>query len=965
MESVNKPQPSIPATEKLQLDQISDSGSDEPTSSVDSNLLFGKLAVVNGLVEQQIVNDGLQLLAPNHSLGSLLVDQGLLNLRDREAIEHLVRSHADRRSGESSSEIAESTVSRFGEVDTSTFSPNPNQPKPIATEFGDYRILEEIARGGMGVVYKARHTKLNRVVALKMIRAGELANEEQVRRFYSEAEAAAKLDHPGIVPVFEVGELDGQHFFSMAFVDGPNLRAKVKDGPLDPAEAATITRAVAEAVHFAHENEIIHRDIKPHNILLDKQGKPRVTDFGLAKHLLGDSELTKTGHVMGTPSFMAPEQAAGNAHLAGAAADVYSIGATLYCLLTGRPPIQAASTLETVRQVIEAEPAPPRRLNPAIPRDLETICLKCLRKSPAQRYSSAAALAEDLQRWLDNKPILARRATVVEKAWLWCKRKPAVAGSIATVLLAIAIASSVVIQQRSANQASIAAAALENNKERADTLTKSVLAAPAAGIPFAIQLLRPLQEHAKPLLQAQFENPAGKENRRLHAAFALAEFGDVKDEYLVEAIERVNAAECPNMVWALSQKQDSLDLIKRRAAIIKSNESPNWNHLARLAVVAIYLDDPTLAAEMCQQRPNPIQRTIFIDTLPTWHGDFAVIAKLLRETDNSLLRYSILLGVAQTDESSRTSFDAQDWRQLLTDLHQNSASAAVHSAADFAKRKLEFGPSTETDNSARNQWMTNALGMTMLRIPSGTFDRDRVSEGKTSKQMVTITKPFWLADRETTLEHYREFLNDSNYPIEKKPTPTEAKPDGFKHELKDWPVDTVSWEDAILFCNWLSHKEGLNECYKLETDRWKWEIETTGYRLPTEGEWELACRAKSTTAFMCGEDETFIGLYGTCRAQERTLSACLIPNSFGLFDMPGNVHEWCFDVWSRAYVGPDDTVDPIADSNGNTPLSSIGRVTRGGSYTSSAFSLRSGNRYYGPQTGADTGFGFRVGKSEN
>ena len=240
----------------------------------------------------------------------------------------------------------------------------------------------------MGVVYKARQQSLNRTVALKVIRSAEFADDEQVKRFYSEAEAAAKLDHPGIVPVFEVGEANGQHFYSMAFVDGQSLHARIKDeGPLPAKAAASLMKSVAEAVQFAHDHGIVHRDIKPQNILLDEDGKPKITDFGLAKHIHADSDLTATGQVMGTPSYMAPEQAAGAVEKIGPASDVYALGATLYFLLTGRAPFQAASTVETIRQVIDTEPVPPRKLNPDIPRDLETVCLKCLRKESLNRYA--------------------------------------------------------------------------------------------------------------------------------------------------------------------------------------------------------------------------------------------------------------------------------------------------------------------------------------------------------------------------------------------------------------------------------------------------------------------------------------------------------------------------------------------------------------------------------------------------
>jgi tRNA A-37 threonylcarbamoyl transferase component Bud32/tetratricopeptide (TPR) repeat protein len=311
----------------------------------------------------------------------------------------------------------------------------------VLRSFGDYELLQELARGGMGIVYKARQRKLNRLVALKMILAGQLASDADVQRFYSEAAAAAQLDHPGIVPVYEVGQQDSQHFFSMGYIEGGSLAARLKDGPLPPHEAAVLVRKIAEAVAYAHGRGIIHRDLKPANVLLDQGGQPRVTDFGLAKRLTGDSQLTGTGQVMGTPSFMPPEQAQAKIDEIGPAADVYALGAILYSLVTGRPPFQAASVMDTLRQVLEEEPVAPRQLNPAVDRDLETICLKCLQKAPAKRYASAQALADDLARYAAGEAILARPVGGGERLWRWCRRNPRLAGAVAAISLLLLVAS--------------------------------------------------------------------------------------------------------------------------------------------------------------------------------------------------------------------------------------------------------------------------------------------------------------------------------------------------------------------------------------------------------------------------------------------------------------------------------------------------------------------------------------------
>ena len=311
-------------------------------------------------------------------------------------------------------------------------------------DFGDYELLEEIGRGGQGVVYRAHQKSLNRTVALKVIGLGPWATEAHLKRFRREAEAAANLDHPFIVPIHEVGERDGCCYFSMNFVEGGQLDETVRRVPMSIRQAAELIAKLARTVHYAHDHGILHRDIKPGNILLDTKGEPHLTDFGLARLVEAESTVTRTLEAMGTPSYMAPEQAAGNNAAVGKATDVYGLGAVFYELLTGHSPFAGETSYETIKLLLETEPSQPRQLNPKIDRDISTICLKCLEKDPQRRYSSALALAEDLDHWLKHEAIQARRAGVFTRGRKWLQRKPAIAALIlALVALAAAVGWSV------------------------------------------------------------------------------------------------------------------------------------------------------------------------------------------------------------------------------------------------------------------------------------------------------------------------------------------------------------------------------------------------------------------------------------------------------------------------------------------------------------------------------------------
>ncbi|MGY8768545.1 MAG: serine/threonine protein kinase [Pirellulales bacterium] len=354
----------------------------------------------------------------------LMLDQEDQDALDQPAIEHI-------------------TIPPAGEMPTMAHAPaqedtarlSSKEGTPIDENISGYQLEHEIARGGMGVVYKAQQENPSRTVALKMILSGQFASSQEIQRFRMEAEAAANLSHPGIVPIFEVGQHAGKHFFSMGYVPGNSLGDEIKTRKFEPAEAAEMVRQIAEAVQYAHEHEILHRDLKPSNILLGEDGRPQITDFGLAKRMDQNSDLTTTGEIMGSPGYMAPEQASGKIDLIGPGTDIYGLGAILYVLLTGKPPFQAANVIEAIDLVCNADVLPLRKVDRNIPKKLETICLKCLHKVPAARYQTAAELAEDLQAFLDREPIKAKPLTPYERLIYWARRKPGQACTWGAVLL--------------------------------------------------------------------------------------------------------------------------------------------------------------------------------------------------------------------------------------------------------------------------------------------------------------------------------------------------------------------------------------------------------------------------------------------------------------------------------------------------------------------------------------------------
>lgn len=434
--------------------------------------------------------------------------------------------------------------------------------KPLAKTLGDYELLDEIGRGGMGVVYRARQRSVNRIVALKIIRPDRVHHDADalataIARLRTEAHAAARLNHDNVVTVYDVGQVDGTPYYSMRLVDGPSLSAMLRDGPLEPARAARYLSSVASAVHEAHLQGILHRDLKPANILIDERSdRALVTDFGLAKILADGSDLTIAGQVFGSPPYMSPEQGR-DASQATIASDIYSLGATLYCALTGKPPFQAATIAETLRQVSESPPVPPRRLRQAIDLDLETICLKCLEKDPKRRYDSAQSLADDLLRYLGHEPIAARRISRAARIVRWCRRKPAAAVAIGAIIcLGISAAAFVVAGRTRDSRAKHQSQFLSG---QADTGFREALAA-YEKLAFEVQ-------------EELGDDPATRSTRRALLQTALDGMSKVMVEHR-DATARLRAATLIRMgdiATELGQSEAALEHLREATTLLESD----------------------------------------------------------------------------------------------------------------------------------------------------------------------------------------------------------------------------------------------------------------------------------------------------------------------------------------------------------------------------------------------------------
>jgi formylglycine-generating enzyme required for sulfatase activity len=569
---------------------------------------------------------------------------------------------------------------------------------PPGQTLDDFRIVREVGRGGMAVVYEAEQLSLGRRVALKVLPSAAALDPRQLQRFRNEAETVAGLDHPHLVPVHEVGESGGRLFFSMKLLEGGSLAERLERFRDDPRAAARLLAGVARAVHHAHQRGVLHRDLKPSNILLDAEGQPHVSDFGLARRIEGDSDLTQSGALLGTPGYMAPEQARGKRAEVTTASDVYGLGAVLYALLTGVPPFRGQDVLETLTQVRQREPEPPARLNPRVPHDLATVCLKCLHKEPAERYPTALALAEDLERWLAGQPVLARRVGAWGRLLRWCRRNPLVAGLTVTtaallVVLVAGLSVSIAWIARERTQAvqarEDALAALRREErtrtERALAQVNALLHAQPEAVPGILAGLQPYPDEVRARLEELWRQPEGpgERSQRLRLGLALLPLDPVavKDrlyEGMLKAREpremllvcdalRPYGAGLAEALWRKAEAPEAPAEERFRALVALAAfdpASPRWQQAAEPAVAQLLADPLHLGpwtealrpvrvallpplAEVFRGRRQAEQRFIAATILADFAGDRSeALADLLADADPR--QFAVLWPAVQT-----------------------------------------------------------------------------------------------------------------------------------------------------------------------------------------------------------------------------------------------------------------------------------------------------------------------------
>ncbi|MBX7104224.1 MAG: protein kinase [Gemmataceae bacterium] len=785
--------------------------------------------------------------------------------------------------------------------ETRQTAPNPQVGLPNVERF---LIERELGRGGMGVVYLARQPTLNRRVALKMLRSHDTASPEQKARFEIEGELLARLQHPNIVRVYEYGDRGGLAYLAMELVDGGSLSDRLKSEAMAAIEAADLCVTLARAIEYAHRNGVIHRDIKPGNVLFSCEGVPKIADFGLALSEASEQRLTISGVIAGTPSYMAPEQAAGARHL-GPAVDVYALGAVLYEMLSGRPPFLGDNAIETSRRVLSDEPVSPRKVRADVPADLATIALKCLEKDPARRYATAGELAEDLERWRRFEPIVARSAGRVERVLKWCRRQPVWATAVGMLFLAFFIATSAAVILRRERNALTLEREQRKLAEWARTCERveGLLTTAPDRVPGLLDDLIDNRDQVLPLLLEAKNSPDRLKRFRALVGISALERND-RVSLPPEALD-VPVAESRNLGRLLRvATPESLAGLRKQARESGAEQG-------RAAAILISAGEFEPAEEMLATTSDPTPRTRFIEEFAAWHGDVAGVIERLRDRPPAI-RSGYCAALGRVDLATLPATDREAVVAAITQIYREDPDAGTHSAAGWALRQWSAAP-PELARSRISEpgrgWFVNLTGQTMIAVNPGVYVR-------TNGVPVILTEQYYLADREVSVDLIQKFRGIPN-----------STPDNR-------PVLEIDRTEMLRFCNWLSEREGRTPCYRPNGE---WDRSADGYRLPTDAEWEYALRAGATTRFFFADDPRWLPMYANIAASGPAPGGSKLPNRWGFFDMVANAWELVWD-----YDGSESgslKINPTGQTTGTR------WITRGGAFDSGSYDTWSGARH--------------------
>jgi formylglycine-generating enzyme required for sulfatase activity/serine/threonine protein kinase len=932
--------------------------------------------------DEDLFREVWSLIEAAHESKEFLENRDEIEIDSFEEIFDELRKSADDTDNEPDNVRFANSPLPFGQLDAKTGVKQDVSIQELSIQLSqlrpDFEVIGLAGRGGAGVVFHVRDLRLARDVAVKVL-IGNRHHSRQSSGLRRES-LAAVVESDFVVRLYEISPaVSPLQYLVMEWVKGPSLREWLHGhGALSHREAARLMSQVAAGVHQAHLAGLTHGDIKPANVLLDpvtnhisydllSDFRAKISDFGFSR---GPAKSTTNDQRFGgTPAYADPQRLLEKMPPS-VAGDVWSLGATLYHCLLGCTPYPG-TLIQVVRSARLTAPLSPRSRDPSIPRDLESICLKALSRQPENRYANAQELADDLKRFLDGRPVVARPIGMPQRITSWCHRNPVISALGALVLLlgaAILTTSLYTTWKLSVKNAEI-----ERQTEAARLARlEHLVGGDPAGLSaiFASREFEGEQE-IKFLKSLDSKGTAPLTQPEVNAAVLLALSGSANIETLARAVAESNPspAQCQNLIRAMGPFAAESSTQLRRT--FEKTSDPQVQ--ARVATVAAGFGDLSFLTQICQRGEDPAQRTAFVHGLQNHHPATEGLLQLLADEIPADVQAAVCEGLALTDHRNFLRLDRQSLADRLNVLQSTTSAGEVYSSARVALRRWDAQSLPRREGSVAGGFI-HVLdnGITMIRIApgrsrAGRLDPSTLHEDNAPHDL-EITKPFYLSAAEVTVNQFRDFLKsswDSSTILDRE----QLEPDPAVSPTGDHPMQRVSWPDAALFCNWLSERENLRPRYQIRTNDSEnataqeitIDAEANGYRLPTEGEWEFACRAGTTTDYFFGNDIQLLKSYGAfSNSKKMTAAVCsdLLPNRNGLSGMHGNVWEWCEDWWSN--LDGTSLTDPHGphQPDSNRP----NRVFRGGGVSTMSGEPNSGSRGNAPPNTRYSNLGFRIAR---